>query len=166
METNSDLQRVYGKTEAGRQVLSAGRRTSMPVKARAALIMINGKDDLRTLTPSIGPDAAAVIDELLRAGLIELLSPAPAAARPAPHTSAPSGAVKSPADARLFALQRQAVASLRPYFGPDVVSIAQSLVSATTVQAFILGLDAIEQQLAVYVGRKQAARLLAPLRAG
>jgi hypothetical protein len=171
---DSDPQRVYGKTAAGRQALTS--RTSMTAKARMALIVINGKDDMRAVSASLGPGSAAVIDELLRAGLIELLSqaPAPAPAPPAPAPTvataqtpgAPSMQPAGEADSRakLIALQRQAVACLRPHFGPDVVVIAQALVSATSLQAFTAGLDAVERQLAVYVGKKQAARILAPLR--
>jgi len=179
MAVDSDPRRIFGKTDAGRQALATRERTAMTVKARMALVIINGRDDLRALRVSLGPDADATINELLRAGLI---APLTSPAVPAPLTASapltvhapltpipnpqPEPAPRQAADSqeKLFALQRQALACLRPHFGPDVVMIAQPLVSAVTLQEFAAGLDPIERQLAVYVGKKQAARILAPLR--
>jgi hypothetical protein len=75
-------------------------------------------------------------------------------------TPAPS----APDAERLPALQRHALQSLRPHFGPDTPLVAQALLAARTAAEYQKALDGIESTLAIYMGRKQAARELASLR--
>ena len=64
----------------------------------------------------------------------------------------------------LDALRRQAMTYLGNHFGPDTPLVAQALLAARSVAEFNAALDGIESKLAIYLGRKQAARELQALR--
>ncbi|MEJ8815634.1 hypothetical protein WKW77_31540 [Variovorax ureilyticus] len=164
---DADLDRVFAKTEKGRQELAA-RSRNLSVRARAALILVNGTDGVRVLRGKLGPGAMAVIEDLLHAGLIEPRGPAqdkpPGGAIAPPATAAP-GAALSDFREQLRTLQREALACLTPHFGPDVLIVAGPLLAATSFEAFADELASIERKLAIYVGKTQAARIVAALRA-
>ncbi|MCY1557952.1 hypothetical protein D9M68_948470 [compost metagenome] len=85
-------------------------------------------------------------------------SEAPLAAPTAvPAQAAPAGPV-------LDVLRRKALTYLGNHFGPDTPLVAQALLAARTAAEFNAALDGIESKLAIYMGRKQAARELLALR--
>jgi len=161
------LDRLYRKTEAGSAAL-ATRSTTLPARARTALILINGREPLAVLAHKIGADAPALVELLLAMGLIEGVPPpaAPLRSKPAP----PPGPMAMPvADdtagaARLAQRKRDALHLLAPQFGPDVDVICRPLLEAGTAAHYNAALATVESKLAIYIGRKHALRLLDPLR--
>jgi hypothetical protein len=148
---------VYRKTALGLTALST-RSCGLVPRARTALILVNGRDSLAALTGKLGPEAEALIEMLLGMRLVEEMHP-PSVNAPAPP--APAVAV---ADARLASLKRAAIVRLAPHFGPDVDIVCRPLLAAGTSDAYATALGAIESKLAIYLGRRGAAELLAGLR--
>ena len=130
------------------------------------------------------PDLAQHLETLLAQRLIEAVPTATAVApRAAPRLPVPATAA-TPApvaatqptlpsvtaaptvgeDPRLQQLQRQAFLLLRQHFGPDTPTVAQAVFAARTLDDFRQGLNGIEAKLAIYLGRRQAARELDGLR--
>jgi hypothetical protein len=66
--------------------------------------------------------------------------------------------------ARLTGLRRAALSRLAPHFGPEVVIVAEPLLKARTLEAFGVALAGLEAKLHIYLGRKEAAALVATLR--
>lgn len=146
--------RVYAKTDKGRAELLS-RTGTLRGRLRAALIVVNGQAPLSALQEVIGDDAAGLLEELRSLGHIEAVKPA---ALPA------GGAGEAPADALLEMRRADAMYRLAPHFGPDVALVARPLLAADDATAFDSALDAIERTLALYMGRRDAARTLAGLR--
>ena len=175
---------VFQKTESGKAEI-ARRQAGLSPAARTVLIMVNGSDAVSALAARGLPQLQGHLDALLALGLIEpvvaraapvaLPSPPPTVALPpvAPHArevppAAPALAAApaqvAPASLNLDALRRKALAYLGNHFGPDTPLVAQALLAARSVAEFNAALDGIESKLAIYLGRKQAARELQALR--
>ncbi|MBA4176632.1 MAG: hypothetical protein C0505_08715 [Leptothrix sp. (in: Bacteria)] len=164
---NPPLDRLCRKTEAGSAAL-ATRSAALPARARTALILINGREPMAVLAHKIGADAPALVEMLLAMGLIEDVPPPAAPLRPKP-VPPPSPVAVPVADdtvtaARLAQLKRDGLHLLAPQFGPDVDVICRPLLEANTAAHYNAALAGIESKLAIYLGRKQALRLLDPLR--
>ncbi len=164
---NLPLDRLYRKTGAGNAAL-ATRSAALPARARTALILVNGREPLAGLAHKIGAEAPALVAWLIAQGLIEEVPPPAAPARPKPAPppiaiDAPVAGGNAPA-ARLSQLKHDAVHLLAPHFGPDVDVVCRPLLEASTAAHYIAALATIESKLAIYLGRKQALRLLDPLR--
>lgn len=151
--------RVFTKTETGRAALA---RRSATGRARTALILVNGQDSVQALRAKLGPEADALVGELQRCGLVELLRPLPQAAAP-PLLQAPPPP-RMDESGRLEPLKRDAMVRLAPHFGPDVPIVAASLLSATESATYNAALGKIEARLALYLGKARAAQVLAGLR--
>ena len=123
---------------------------------------------MRALGAKIGRDAPVVIGALARTGHVELVEAPKPRPKDVPPPLPPKPELPPPPSPEvavdLGELQRAAINLLASHFGPDVNIVAKPLLDATTRQAFSEGLDAIERKLAVYVGKSQAARILAELR--
>lgn len=161
---------VFRKTDAGKAEITR-RSAGLAPATRRVLILVNGNDSTAALE-ALGLDGVhAHLDQLLALGLIEAVSSTPPvpvapAAAPAPEPVTPLPAAPSaPAvdGDRLIALQRQAVQRLTPHFGPDTTLVARELLSARGPDEYRRALDGIQAKLAIYMGRKQAARELADL---
>ncbi len=143
--------RIYAKTERGRSELLS-RASMLRGRLRAALIVVNGRAPLSALQEVIGDDAQVLLDELERLGHVESVdSELPVAAH-------------EPTDPALEMRRSDALQRLAPHFGPDVGLVARPLLQAADADAFNRALDHIESKLALYMGRKDAARALAGLR--
>lgn len=173
--------RVYRKTERGAAALKT-RSSSLPARARTALILANGTDSVASLVGKIGPDAAVLVELLLELGLIEEVPAsrparaAPAGATPAmppvaasAATACPPAAAIDPAAAeamrtRLAPLKHEVIQRLEPHFGPDTDVVCAALVAAATEEAYRDAIAAIESTLSAYLGRRGAQRMLDGLR--
>lgn len=159
---------VFRKTENGR-VEVAQRQAGLAPAARQLLILVNGRDSVHALMAKGLGEVRAHLDTLLALGLIEAV-PEPErllVAVPAPAPSASAVATPAPAEPdaeRLPELKRQALQRLHQHFGPDTPVVAQALLSAHTPADYQKALDGIESKLAIYMGRKLAARELHSLR--
>lgn len=166
---------VFRKTESGKAEIGQ-RRAGLAAATRQLLILVNGVDSVQTLqTKGLG-DVRGHLDTLLALQLIEEVAvsrppptstrpaPAPAPAPgPAPAASPEAAPVPPPAispeeDQRLLGLQRRAYRKLQPHFGADAPIVAQAMLAARSLQEFRQSLTAIEAKLAIYMGKKQAAR--------
>ncbi len=171
-------ERVYRKTGQGAAEVRS-RSGALSARARTALILVNGVDSVAALRGKIGPDADALIEGLAAQGHAERVEPRPRAAAslsaPTPQpavvdiaveTGAPSEPQLSEAEVRerLAPLRREALARLAPHYGPDAVVVAGPLLQAGTLAAYCAALDALETKVSVYMGRKQAVKLLTGLR--
>ena len=143
---------VFRKTESGKAEI-ARRQAGLSPATRTVLVMVNGSDAVSALMARGLPQLQGHLETLLELGLIE-----PVVAR-----AAPTPAVV-PAGLNLDALRRKALAHLGSHFGPDTTLVAQALLAARSVAEFNAALDGIESKLAIYLGRKQAARALQALR--
>jgi hypothetical protein len=144
---------VFAKTAQGRAELEA-RSGALNGRLRTALIVINGHLPLAALRRVIGVDADALIEQLLLRGHVEAVGPAAPAEDEAVRQIASLVARR----------QQDALARLAPHFGPDVDTVAQPLLAARDAGAFNQALDLMERKLALYLGRREAARILAGLR--
>ena len=175
---------VFQKTESGKAEI-ARRQAGLSPATRTVLIMVNGNDSVNVLAARGLPQLQGHLDTLLALGLIE---PVVARAAPVAPPLPPPAVTQSPvvppvieapltapapasvpaqaatAGPGLDALRRQAMAYLGNHFGPDTPLVAQALLGARSVAEFNAALDGIESQLAIYLGRKQAARELQALR--
>lgn len=175
---------VFRKTESGKAEI-VRRQAGLSVATRTVLIMVNGSDAVSALMARGLPQLQGHLDTLLALGLIEpvvaraapVVSPLPPpavaqapvvpTAIEAPLTApAPASVPEQAAHAGpgLDVLRRQAMAYLGNHFGPDTPLVAQALLAARSVAEFNAALDGIESKLAIYLGRKQAARELQALR--
>lgn len=156
---------VYAKTARGRAELESRVRQLQGMQ-RTALILVDGRSPLKALAAQLGPQAAAIVGELMRAGYVERVEPMAKAARqrPAEDAAPPPVAPPAPAPADLQRRQRLAIELLAPHFGPDVAIVCQPLTTAASAAAFDAGVDAIERKLAIYMGKGGASRTVAPLR--
>ncbi|MFW5331743.1 hypothetical protein [Hydrogenophaga sp. ZJX-1] len=165
---------VFRKTESGKAEI-ARRQAGLSPATRTVLIMVNGSDSVNALAARGLPQLQGHLETLLAQGLIEpVVARAPPVAAPSPPAvaqpplaaSAPTSVPAQAATAGpgLDVLRRQAVAYLGHHFGPDTPLVAQALLAAPTVAEFNAALDGIESKLAIYLGRKQAARELQALR--
>lgn len=173
---------VFQKTESGKAEI-ARRQAGLSPATRTVLIMVNGNDSVNVLAARGLPQLQGHLDTLLALGLIEpvvtrvapvaALSPAvalPPVAPPAndaervgsaPGSVSAHAALSGPG---LDTLRRKALVHLGNHFGPDTPLVAQALLGARSVAEFNAALDGIESKLAIYMGRKQAARELQALR--
>jgi len=163
---------VFRKTESGKAEI-AQRQAGLALATRQLLILVNGVDSVQALLAKGLGDVQGHLDTLLALRLIEPVPAAPKAAPPPPAVPAPAPAAAAapatpPSDPddpqRLLALQRRAWQTLQPHFGPDTPTVAQALLAARSVAEFNAALDGIESKLAIYLGRKAAARELLALR--
>jgi hypothetical protein len=173
---------VFRKTPQGQAEL-AQRRGDLPPRMRSVLVMVNGIDAAARLMERLGGDVLATLEALLQRGLIEpaaaaakagaAAAPRPRAAVASPPAAQPPGASPAPATApagadeaqqRMRLATRQLIQILLPHFGPDAPRIAQGAVAATTPAEFNQALEAVSARLAIHMGRKRAAEVLAPLR--
>ncbi len=163
---------VFQKTDRGKAEI-AQRKAGLSSATRAVLIMVNGSDSVQVMQARGLGDVRSHLDALLALALIE-----PVAATRTPATSAapardvaqagPPARAPTPAPApheiqefdpqHLMALQRRAYRVLQPHFGPDTSIVAQAMLAARTLSEFRSSLTAIEAKLAIYMGRRQAAR--------
>ena len=81
------------KTDLARDALQA-HRAPLDMRQRRLLILCDGQRDLTQLTAMIGPEAPAMVIQLIQAGY--LVSVAPAAPAPAPAAPVPTPAPSSP----------------------------------------------------------------------
>lgn len=146
--------RVYAKTDKGRAELLS-RTGTLRGRLRAALIVVNGQAPLSALQEVIGDGAAGLLEELRKLGHVEAHEPR---AMPAASERA------APADALLEMRRADAMHRLAPHFGPDVALVARPLLTADDAVTFNRALDAVESKLALYMGRRDAARTLDGLR--
>jgi type IV secretory pathway VirB10-like protein len=162
---------VFRKTENGKAEISQ-RRAGLAAATRQLLILVNGVDNVQTLqTKGLG-DVRSHLDTLLAMQMIEpvpsVKAVAPPAANPvAPPPVAPPAPPPPPLpedQQRLLALQRRAYQTLQPHFGPDTPIVAQAMLAARSLVEFRDALGGIEAKLAIYMGRKQAAREVDALR--
>jgi hypothetical protein len=161
---------VFRKTESGKAEI-ATRQAGLAPAMRQLLILVNGVDSVQALQAKGLGDVRAHLDTLLAVGLIE---PVPAAPRPVAVSPPPQAASRPPpalADAPVFEedhrvldAQRLAMQRLVPHFGPDTVTVAQSLLAERTVPQYLAALEGIQAKLAIYMGRKQAEREVQALR--
>lgn len=152
---------VFRKTESGKAEM-ARRQAGLSPATRMVLVTINGSDSVSALMARGLPQLQEHLETLLARGLIE-----PVSARAAPLASPSPPAVPEPSATvgpGLDALCRQAMAYLGNHFGPDTPLVAQALLTARSALEFNAALDGIEAKLAIYLGRKQAARELRSLR--
>lgn len=169
--------RVYRKTDQGVAEIRS-RAGGLSARLRTALILVNGVDSVAALRHKIGSDAGALVEGLAAQGHVELVvqrpraAPLPAAA-PKPvavdiavETGVPAEAELSEAEVRerLTPLRREALARLAPHYGPDAAVVAGPLLQAGSIEAYCAALDALETKVSVYMGRKQAVKLLTGLR--
>lgn len=161
---------VYRKTEAGKAEI-AQRRAGLAPATRQLLILVNGSDSVKVLENKGLPDVRRQLDTLLALQLIEPVAaaPSPPSTAAAPSSAPPVAAqepVPAPAEdpQQLLALQRRAYQLLQPHFGPDTPVVAQALLAARSLAAFHESLAGIEAKLAIYMGRKPAARAVESLR--
>lgn len=176
---------VYRKSSAGRDELKA-RSGVIDALARSVLILINGQDSLQEVQRKLGRDVAPPLQALVDKGLIELVAepvpqpssaPAPApipaqaiAPTPAAPPQAPGSAVQPAApDAQQIAAwatatRREIRIRLAPHFGADLPIVLEPLMKADTPRAIRAAIDALENKLALYMGRKAAAQLFADLK--
>jgi hypothetical protein len=167
------LSRVYRKSSQGVAEVKT-RASGLTLRARTALILVNGLDSVAALQVKMGLNASAILEELAAQGHIETMPSNMAAAlvQPPPETTTPA-TVTLPAPlvladaevaARLSGLRREALFRLTQLFGPDVTLVAQALLKARTLDAFGAALPELEAKLHIYLGRKRAAALVAALR--
>jgi len=171
---------VFRKTESGKAEIAL-RQAGLSPATRTVLIMVNGSDAVSALMTRGLPQLQGHLDTLVALGLIEPMVtraapvvPPPNAVTPSPGAAsaeplaAPATAVvpaqAAPSGLNLDALRRRAMAHLGAHFGPDTPLVAQALLAARTATEFNAALDGIESKLAIYLGRKQAARELLALR--
>lgn len=168
---------VFQKTESGKAEI-ARRQAGLSPATRTVLIMVNGSDSVNALMARGLPQLQGHLDALLALGLIEPVVARAAPLAPPPTTVAPpplapsaeplaapaTAAVPAQAAPTLDALRRKAMTHLGNHFGPDTPLVAQALLAARTAGEFNAALDGIESKLAIYMGRKQAARELQALR--
>lgn len=141
--------RVFHKTQRGKDEITQ-RAANLPPAARHALIMINGVDSVAALMARGLPQLDAHLSLLLALELIELV----------PEAAAQS----DEPDPRIDAQCQVVLECLSPHFGPDTIDVAQPALLASTTAQFNAAIDDIEARLAVYLGRKQAARETQALR--
>jgi hypothetical protein len=158
---------VFRKTDDGKAEI-AQRRAGLAPAARQLLILVNGSDSVNALMAKGLSEVRTHLDTLLAMRLIEAVpepvKPVAVVAAPPPVAAAPAPATPAPDAQRLSALQRKALQHLHQHFGPDTALVAQALLAARTPVAYQQALDGIESKLAIYMGRKQAARELEGLR--
>ena len=168
---------VFQKTESGKAEI-ARRQAGLSPATRTVLIMVNGSDSVNVLAARGLPQLQGHLDTLLALGLIEpvvaraapVASPLPAITLPPVAPPASESPLAAPAPASVPAglyldtLSRKALVHLGNHFGPDTPLVAQALLGARSVTEFNAALDGIESKLAIYLGRKQAARELLALR--
>ena len=162
---------VFRKTESGKAEIGQ-RRAGLAAATRQLLILVNGVDSVQALqTKGLG-DVRSHLDTLLA---LQLIEPVPARSAPPqpvvpvalaapaePHAPVPSPVPEDPK--RLLTLQRRAYQTLQPHFGPDTSIVAQAMLAARSLAEFRDALGGIEAKLAIYMGRKQAAREVEALR--
>lgn len=171
MEIHPDC--VYRKSEQGVAEIKS-RSRGLTMHARSTLILVNGIASAATLLENIGSDATSILQALAEQGYIELVpskvtpvvmqSPSDAATPANPLISATPVLTEEEVAARLTGLRRAALSRLAPYFGPEVVIVAEPLLKARTLEAFGVALPGLEAKLHIYLGRKEAAALVATLR--
>lgn len=161
---------VFRKTESGKAEI-ARRQAGLSAATRTVLIMVNGSDGVSALMARGLPQLQGHLDTLLALGLIEpVVARVATVALPADDAelavSVPGSvsAHAAPAGPGLDTLRRKALAYLGNHFGPDTPLVAQALLGARSRAEFNAALDDIESKLAIYLGRKQAARELQALR--
>lgn len=162
MEIHPDC--VYRKSEQGVAEINS-RSRGLTMHARATLILVNGLASVATLQEKIGSDATSILQALAEQGYIELVPSkvTPVVMRP-PSDAATPVLTEEEVAARLTGLRRAALSRLAPHFGPEVVIVAEPLLKARTLEAFGVALPGLEAKLRIYLGRKEAAALVATLR--
>ncbi len=156
---------MFRKTDAGRAEI-AQRRAGLTPATRQLLIMVNGADSVQALLAKGLGDVRAHLDTLWSLKLIEPVPVVRPAAPPPTGAVAPAQPLPPEDPQRLLALQRRAVQTLQPHFGPDTPTVAQALLAARCLADYHAALDAVEVKLAIYMGRRQAAREVQALRHG
>lgn len=158
------MEHVYRKTDKGLSEL-ASRSGALDSKARAALILVNGRDPLSVLQQRIGTDIVPLIKQLLDAGYVEGADAV--SNMPSAHTPGAAAEARVSSDAmmrHLEALKRTAIARLTPHFGPDVNVVGRPLLAAIDYETYSAALAVVESKLAIYVGKKQAAKIVSDFR--
>jgi hypothetical protein len=184
LETNPNS--VYKKSSQGWDALKL-HSGGLDGAARSVLILINGMDSLAALERKLGRDIKPPLARLLELGLIERLDAAGPARTAASVPPPASAAIKAPSGpppqaaaqtdaaapavpdsgaqkAHWNALRRQVVIRLAPYFGPDLMMVLAPLMKADTNEHLAAAMHALEVKLAMYQGKKAAAKLMEGLR--
>lgn len=163
------LDRVYRKTDMGVAEVKS-RSVGLSARACMALIVVNGVDSVAVLRDRVGSDAGPLIERLAVQGQVEVVvqrarsapSLLPAsrdiAQDPPPVAPGVSGAdeVELPRP-----LRREALVRLATHHGPAAAVVAGPLLQAKTLKTYGAALNALKTKLSVYLGRKQAIKLLA-----
>ncbi|MBX3609058.1 MAG: hypothetical protein KF871_04110 [Hydrogenophaga sp.] len=153
---------AYRKTEAGRAAI-AQRSPALTPALRRVLIVVNGAEGAAALAALGVPDVELHLQTLLRDGLIEAVDvavTAPPATTPAPVSES---VPEPPPVIDALALQRLALQTLAPHFGPDTPRVIEPLRQPHTVTSARAALDDIASRLAIYMGRRQAGQILSAL---
>lgn len=100
------------KTDLARDALQA-HRAPLDMRQRRLLILCDGQRDLPQLTAMIGPEASAMVIQLIQAGY--LMSTAPPEPMPAPVPVAPTAAGPAPASAAPVTERRRSLVAARIY---------------------------------------------------
>jgi len=100
------------KTDLARDALQA-HRAPLDMRQRRLLILCDGQRDLSQLTAMIGPEASAMVIQLIQAGY--LMSSAPPEPMPAPVPVAPTAAGPAPASAAPATERRRSLVAARIY---------------------------------------------------
>ncbi|MDC8786132.1 hypothetical protein [Roseateles koreensis] len=156
---------MYRKSAQGQAEVKL-RAAGLDALTRAALILINGRNAVADLERQWGRSMAKPLRALLAKGLIE---PVPVEvkvasvenaqpARPA-EPKAPTELAKSMKALDWLPLQREVARRLRSLFGHDLARVMQPLLSAQSVTEVRTALLALEAKLAMYQGKKAAAKI-------
>ncbi len=100
------------KTDLARDALQA-HRAPLDMRQRRLLILCDGQRDLSQLTAMIGPEASAMVIQLIQAGY--LMSTAPPEPMPAPVPDAPTAAGPVPTSAAPVTERRRSLVAARIY---------------------------------------------------
>lgn len=144
------------KTDLARDALQA-HRAPLDMRQRRLLILCDGQRDLTQLTAMIGPEAPAMVIQLIQAGYLVSVgpaAPAPALATPtqppAPPSSSPSAATPAPATERrrsMVAARIYLVGILELQRHPQAAALLRTLQQARSdeqvVTALHTALDAL-----------------------
>ncbi|MBN8489241.1 MAG: hypothetical protein J0M20_16135 [Burkholderiales bacterium] len=160
MPRSCDL--TYRKTAAGQAELAL-RQAGLGPRERALLVMVNGQEPAQRLVERLGEAGLDTLAMLRQRGLIEpVAADRPVRVAPPPPPPSPSAPGLDPQRHRQAC--QALVALLLPYFGPDAPRIAEQALRARSPQEFNRGVTAVDERLAIHLGRRRAAEATDPLR--
>ncbi len=158
------LNQIYQKSAAGREEIQR-RSGAIDARTRSALILINGKDPLAAVERQLGHSIVPSVQSLLDLGLVEVVSrrePAPVQADP-PQTPSQPSPDEGAKQGHWEAVKRQIAVRLAPHFGPDLMTVLAPLMAAQSDTDKQAAMQALQAKLALYLGRKAAAKIFEDL---